>query len=45
MESAAVPAEPTAGAATGEKGLKKDAIGFLDGLWSDVPVLVVPPGG
>lgn len=32
MESAAVPAEPAAGAATGEKGLKKDAIGFIDGL-------------
>ena len=32
MESAAVPAEPPAGAATGEKGLKKNAIGFIDGL-------------
>ncbi len=33
MESSAVPAEsPPAGAATGEKGLKKDAIGFIDGL-------------
>jgi hypothetical protein len=29
----------------GEKGLKKDAIGFLDGLHlSDRPVLVVPGG-
>jgi amino acid transporter len=32
MESAAVPVEPAAGAETGEKGLKKDAIGFIDGL-------------
>ena len=33
METSAVPAEsPPAGAATGEKGLKKDAIGFIDGL-------------
>jgi hypothetical protein len=32
MESASVVASPGKPVETGEKGLKKDAIGFLDGL-------------